>query len=85
MPNVDDPTTNPFTNERIEQVSPSVWPNLTLPKLYDQLTILQNRKAILQRQSMPSVVLQIERGIAQLKAIIQEKENGASGRTSRKR
>jgi len=68
----------PITQQPIEEVNGGqVWLESSISDLYDQLRILQNRYYIALDLGKTEMALQIERGIMQIQAIIQVKQEDA--------
>lgn len=64
------------TPETENLVSADKWQEMTVNELYEQKMILQNRIFASSEMKNRSVMTQLQRGMVQLEAIIQQKSNG---------
>lgn len=63
----------PISEEEIPQVDAASWESLTVPELYDQLAILENRIMYCNQYSQGEAAKQIGRGVLELRVIIARK------------
>ena len=66
----------PITRKKIHTVDADTWPELTLTELYDQLSILEQRRIQLYEIGQGPMAQQIEAGIKRLNLIIKAKDDG---------
>ena len=68
-------TVTPISKEEIIPVDSSEWGNLTINQLFDQLTIMNERVYNVGAMGKPEMVNQLNRGIAAIYALIEEKQS----------
>ena len=65
----------PITHKPIEQITPEEWGEISFSDLYNQLSILQNRLMVARSMDKPEMATQIQYGISQLEAVIQQRSS----------
>ncbi len=64
----------PITQKEIPQVDAESWESLTVPELYDQLAILENRIMSCKQYGQGEAATQIGNGVLRIRAIILKKD-----------
>ena len=68
--------------KEVVQVDASEWHKLSISDLMDQRIVLNNRLAVASQYGGPAMVVQIQKGIAMLDAILKQKEQEAFKKTA---
>lgn len=63
----------PITRQKIEKVTPELWPQMDINRLWDQRIILNDRMIKAYQAGHAEIALQIENGIKTLDALLQRK------------
>lgn len=67
-------TETPISHERISQISSDQWEKLSVYQLHNQLLALERRHQYMMESGHTQIATQLEKGIAQIKQVINQKE-----------
>ncbi len=67
----------PITRQKVEQVTPEKWPQMTIGALWDQRLVLSNRIVQAQQCGHAEMINQIQQGINMLDAVLAYKAKEA--------
>lgn len=67
----------PITRQKIEQVTPDKWHEMSIDKLWDQRIILNNRMIKASQAGYAEIAKQVQVGINAIDALLQRKDDEA--------